>query len=193
MRDDDPQTTINPGPTADRPAEPNQTHSQPEEPPSQHGDSQKISARAHLNGASLDQQPRRGNPAWVKGVSGNPAGRPKGIRDLRERHARELALELLTGVDEHGKCVWMESVRARIAKGKLAPPVEVALMHYAFGRPVERVEVSGQIEARQIDEMSTDELLARAAEIVANMRAIRPGVEIPALPPPADKHEPEEK
>src|SRR5688572_474380 len=37
--------------------------------------------RAIMDEQDLGIERRRGNPAWVPGVSGNPAGRPKGSRN----------------------------------------------------------------------------------------------------------------
>jgi len=47
----------------------------------------------------------KGNPNWVKGVSGNPAGRPKIVKELKAR--------ALKAVDEYVFKAWIEELEVR--------------------------------------------------------------------------------
>ena len=74
-------------------------------------------------------------PRWQKGQSGNPRGRPPGRENYATVDVRQLARELVLNPDYRAR------FRERLMRGHLAPAVELALLYYAFGRPVERVQV----------------------------------------------------
>ena len=92
--------------------------------------------------------------------------------------AREFALEVLRST------YYRESIRRRAALGLLPPAIESLLWHYAYGKPVERVELTapGQIED-QMAEMSTDELRALAEEtrgMLDELKAQETTIDVPA-------------
>ena len=62
------------------------------------------------------------------------AGKPVTRRE-KQRIARERALELLS--DEN----YTAQLRRKLAAGEVAPQVEVALWHYAYGKPTDHVKV----------------------------------------------------
>ena len=72
--------------------------------------------------------------AWPKGVSGNPAGKPRGCKDWRTAEVGELARRLV--LDE----VYQRNVLARLRDGT-AGHLEPLLWAYAFGKPHERVDL----------------------------------------------------
>jgi hypothetical protein len=73
---------------------------------------------------------------WPKGVSGNPQGRRPGVPNKATRDVRLVAQKLV------GESGYLDKVRARLHAGRLAPAVELALWHFAYGRPVDKVEIT---------------------------------------------------
>lgn len=78
--------------------------------------------------------PRPGNPAWVKGVSGNPGGRPKGLAELVRAETKQGA-ELV-------------AFMLRVLRGRKQPlryRLEAAawLADRGFGKALQQVEVGG--------------------------------------------------
>jgi hypothetical protein len=80
-----------------------------------------------------EDQKRLGNPNWVKGVSGNPGGRPKGWAAVRAaaQRASPLAIRTLIAMAKKG-----ESGAVRIAAA-------VALLDRAYGKPEQRHTAEG--------------------------------------------------
>lgn len=72
---------------------------------------------------------------WKPGESGNPAGRPAGSLNKVRRDIRALALRLVS--DE----LYVNKLRVRLLSGRLAPALELALLHYAHGKPPDRLQV----------------------------------------------------
>ena len=112
----------------------------------------------------MQQEPeekKRGNPNWVKGVSGNPGGRPVGIFDLRAL-AQERTEEAL-------------AVLAEIMADKDAPhaarvSAANALLDRGHGKPMQTTEVTGKNGEKLIpDNME----LARSVAFVLNEAAMR--------------------
>ena len=94
---------------------------------------------------------------FVKGGPPGP-GRPKGSLDKVSRDIRERARALLS---EEG---YLESLRYRLQQGILAPAVEVTLMHYAYGKPRETVDVHATIRPLIIDAFRPDDASPRDDE-----------------------------
>jgi hypothetical protein len=70
------------------------------------------------------------------GQSGNPAGKPKGATNLATREVKEWAEKFFASKK------WRTSAESRMLKGK-APHLEGYLLALTYGKPVERVEHSG--------------------------------------------------
>jgi hypothetical protein len=65
------------------------------------------------------------------------AGRPKGRKNAATVAVEETCRAI---VDDPA---YRKNLRARAVLGELAPPVEVMLWHYGYGKPKDRVELSG--------------------------------------------------
>lgn len=64
-------------------------------------------------------------------------GRPKGVPNRATREVRELARSI---VEDPG---YLEGLKKRVEAGQ-APHMETLLFHYAYGKPKERIEHSGE-------------------------------------------------
>lgn len=69
----------------------------------------------------------------------------------RTAEAREFARELLNSQ------VYRENLKLRLMAGDLPANLEAMLFHYAYGKPVETLEV---VKANDFERMSDEELLA---------------------------------
>lgn len=102
-----------------------------------------------------------GNPAWQKGVSGNPGGRAK--TDLRVKElAKErtaLALDTLAYICEHG-----ESEAARVGAAE-------ALLNRGWGKPAQAI-VGGDEDDAPIQ---LSEIIIRAVDAAASGPAAESG------------------
>lgn len=70
-----------------------------------------------------------GNPNWVKGVSGNPSGRPKNSRDIQAL-ARTYTAEAL------------QALRDALANPKERVPAAIALLDRGYGKPGQTIDIN---------------------------------------------------
>lgn len=89
------------------------------------------------------KKPRRKQTAPGRPFTkGDPrAGRPKGVPNKVTREAKALAKSIIEDAEYQGRL--LRDAR----RGKLAPPIEAQLWHYAYGKPKEHVAVEGGLEA----------------------------------------------
>jgi hypothetical protein len=99
----------------------------------------------------------------TKGLKrGGSPGRPKGVPNRATTEAKEMCSRI---VDDPG---YFKRLKARALAGKLPPPVECMLWHYAKGKPKESVELSGGIDVNasssaiqeKVRQMSDEDLKA---------------------------------
>lgn len=98
---------------------------------------------------------------------GGSPGRPKGARSERSKTIEAMARAFLEGRE------YQASLKKRLISGA-SPQVEILLYHYAYGKPVDRLELVGPfvkaIEAlTQKSGMTVDEVMAEAEAIAAGL------------------------
>lgn len=98
----------------------------------------------------------------------NPLGRPKGSRNKTSLEIAAVARELVENR------AYKASLKKRLIEGK-APHMEPVLFYYAYGKPVDRIELIGPMvkEVYRLAEaygMTVTEVLAEA-EAIANGRS----------------------
>ena len=122
--------------------------------------------------------PNPGNPAWQKGVSANPAGRPKGIIDKRQKLQNAFfddAVAIAKVVI--GKALEGDMQAANIALSRIAPPLRPQAERVQFEL---RDDVPLSTQARQILQAVADakldgdtaKLLIGCIQSVAGIRAV---------------------
>lgn len=66
---------------------------------------------------------------------------------------------------------YRESIARRVLMDELPPAVEVLLLHYAYGKPVERLEV--ETTSTDLSAMSVEQLESRALRLAGLARTLR--------------------
>jgi hypothetical protein len=98
-------------------------------------------------------------------VKGDPrAGRPKGATNVASREIKDVARRILEDAAYQARLV------TRLRAGK-APHVEILLHHYAYGKPLERHEVTTAIT--DFSKLSDDELMAQFEATFKSLRSER--------------------
>jgi hypothetical protein len=106
---------------------------------------------------------RRGAIARAIRIQGQKGagGRPRGARNKITLQIREAATKFFDDV-------YWRRLRSDLRKGKLNPQLEITLLAYAFGRPIDRLEV-GRVGG--FSKLSDEELIARFEEMARSLRA----------------------
>lgn len=88
-------------------------------------------------------------------------GRPKGTVNRLTMEAREFARTILDSEE------YQASIRERIVARTLPPAIEVALLHYRYGKPSDTLDVFMHEEdlSKLTDEQLKDKLLALSDEL----------------------------
>lgn len=79
---------------------------------------------------------RRADGKYVKGKKGGP-GRKKGVPNKVTKEMKEMAKGMLTNP------TYLRSLVRRLHGGRLASGMESMLFYYAFGKPIDRLEIPG--------------------------------------------------
>jgi hypothetical protein len=110
--------------------------------------------------------PGPGNPKHLR----RGGGRPKGRLNNTTIEVREWTRAIFE--DPEVRAV----LHAKAATGELAPGIVTELLHYAYGRPKDVVELSAELHLRDPRSMTTNELedqILKHAEDIAAERAAR--------------------
>lgn len=109
-----------------------------------------------------------------------PENRTEPDIDPDSMSAKQFATAILTSRQ------YRESLLRRIIMDELPPGIEAKLMDYAWGKPVDRVEVEDK--TKRLEDYSVDQLEERAlylAEVARRMRRTDGGTEEEEVPTPA--------
>lgn len=114
--------------------------------------------------------------AWTQAGPGRPMGSTDGPNTKRKNAARarvEAASTFALLVVEDAD--YRSSLLDRAKRGVLPPQVETALFYYAYGKPVERMEVEDKtpVDVRQLSEEQLEARALRLAEAMGAARARR--------------------
>jgi hypothetical protein len=103
---------------------------------------------------------------------GNPASHPwsiqpgAGATNLVRQNAQSFAKEILESPS------YRASLKDRADRGKLSPHIEMMLWAYAYGKPIETIDVNVR-EHEDLKNLSIDELIARANLLGAQLEEAR--------------------
>ena len=95
------------------------------------------------------------------GVTHNPlpwATNASGVTNMTRGEAASFCRNILTSQ------TYRDGLEKRLLRGDLPPALECLLWHYAFGKPVENVNVNVNVRD-ELSSLPADELLARADEV----------------------------
>jgi hypothetical protein len=91
-------------------------------------------------------------------------------RDYRRRsgtripsEAKNFAQGIITSPE------YRESIKRRVKEGKLAAPIEQLLWYYAYGKPVDKIDLTMD-DGRELEGMTTEELAEEARMLAAALR-----------------------
>lgn len=105
-------------------------------------------------------------------------GRPPGSKDSPDAPRRAARLAKIEAASTFARLVvedegYRKSLLDRAKRGVLPPQVEVALFYYAYGKPVERVEVEDKTPPVDPSKLSAAELEQRALRLAGAIAAAR--------------------
>lgn len=105
--------------------------------------------------AEIDGKPveRRGNPAWTKGVSGNPGGMPRGMAEVKKlaRSYTNQAIMTLASIMQNEDV----SAPARVSAA-------TALLDRGYGKPLQQVEVGNPGDFSEMSDAEVDAFIRNA-------------------------------
>jgi hypothetical protein len=114
----------------------------------------------------MPEKSRTSAGRFAKGHSGNPRGRKSGVPNAATLAIRDLAEQLTTGNPR-----WIAATQRRLIAGKEPAVVVQTLLHYAHGKPVERVAITDPDGAATLFPNLTDDALHRMAATAARVLA----------------------
>lgn len=99
----------------------------------------------------------------TQGVIGRPfqrgnTGRPKGAKNKQTVEIREMARRLVNDA------AYRRALKKRLQDGELSPPMETLLWHYAYGKPSDKVEVTGAEGGELFNVLRVEVVDSRPAE-----------------------------
>ena len=104
------------------------------------------------------------------------AGRKAGVPNVFSKEVSEMGVQLVQNPR------YLRNLQRRLISGKCAPAVEVAVWAYAYGRPVQRLDVTSGGKPLQMDD---GQLRDRLRSLLGGTSpADLPAIDVEALPPP---------
>lgn len=94
-------------------------------------------------------------------------GRPKGIPNKITLKQREFAEMILGKPGSIEFDEYIQTQRAQLLAGTMHPSIHTTLLHYAHGKPVERIEVKDT--TADISNVTNEELRARALALASRI------------------------
>lgn len=128
-------------------------------------------------GGTNEQAPKRGNPNWTKGQSGNPGGRPKEIghvRELARQHTEEAIRTLAAIMTDKGA-----KETARVAAAE-------ALLDRGWGKAPQEMKIDSTqtVTVANLEDIIREEL----AKVHRPKTLEEINREFPLPPPPTGTH-----